>query len=106
MSALAPDLGDHLRLCQRTFELISSVLKTLPERRAVDTPLAWRVGVGLLIKISNDLRTVALLAARGYPVQAATVASSLYESAVTVAYIGLGRAGGGRTGCGTGRRTR
>jgi hypothetical protein len=87
-SALGAQIGDHVRLCQRTFELISAVLKALPERRAVDTPLAWRVGVGLLIKISNDLRAVALLAARGYPVQAATVASSLYESAVTLAYIG------------------
>src|SRR5688572_13578158 len=87
-SALAPQIGNHVRLCQRTFELISAVLEALPERKAVDTALAWRVGVGLLIKTSNDLRTVALLAARGYPVQAATVASSLYESAVTVAYIG------------------
>ena len=87
MSALGPHLGDHLRLSQRGFELVSTVLQVLPERKAVDTPLALKVGVGMLIKISNDLRAVALLAARGYPVQAATVASSLYESAVTVAYI-------------------
>ena len=86
-SALAPHLGDHLRLCQRSFEFISRVLRALPERRLIDTPLACRVGVGLLIKISNDLRTASLLASRGYPVQAATVVSSLYESAVTVAYI-------------------
>jgi hypothetical protein len=45
-SILGPHLGDHLRLCSRSFELISGVLRALPERRSIDTPVAWKVTSG------------------------------------------------------------
>ncbi|PYM18033.1 MAG: hypothetical protein DMD78_28790 [Candidatus Rokuibacteriota bacterium] len=86
-AVIGPKLAGHLQLCERSFLVMSKALMALPERTIKDTPQACRVCAGLLIKISNDLRTVALLALRGYPVQAATLTSSLYESAVTIGYI-------------------
>lgn len=88
VAALATDLKDHARLAVRASNLITGVLASLPDAPFNAVPQSCKVCAGLLIKIANDLRTAALLAGRGYPVQAATIASSLYESAVTVAFIG------------------
>jgi hypothetical protein len=44
--------------------------------------------MGLLGKLCTDLRGAVLTAEPGYPTQAVTIVSSLYETAFTVAYIG------------------
>ncbi|MNO65008.1 hypothetical protein D3C76_557470 [compost metagenome] len=42
----------------------------------------------MLAKVLNDLRTASILSSTGYSSQAATIVSSLYESAFMIAYIG------------------
>lgn len=51
-------------------------------------PQSLKVATTLLIRIVNDIRSIVLLATRGYAVQAVSLTSSVYETAFTVAYIG------------------
>lgn len=82
------ELDRHLTLTGSVFNLVSETLTSIPESRLIDVPAALKVTAALVHKVSNDLRTAALLAVNGYAIQAATVVVSLQESALTVAYIG------------------
>ncbi|CAH1216178.1 hypothetical protein [Paenibacillus sp. JJ-223] len=42
----------------------------------------------LIIKIINDLRTLLIIGTKGYPIQAATIASSLYETSYMLGLLG------------------
>ena len=72
----------------RAFNLVGSACAALPVRQSSEVPQSCKVANTLLVRISNDLRGVTILANHGYGIQAASLAASLYESAYTVAYIG------------------
>ena len=67
---------------------LSLAMDAIPAMRLADVPQAQKVATSLLIRISDDLRSASLLALRGYPTQAASLVSSIYEAALTVIYVG------------------
>jgi hypothetical protein len=81
-------LKEHLELTLDTFNLAGAVMNTMPPRPVTCVPQSLKVTNVLLVKLSNDLRASALLAVRGYPVQALAVVASMYETAYTIAFIG------------------
>lgn len=85
---LDPELRRHGELNMFAFDLISITLSRLPEVLISEIPLPQKVATSLLVQLSNDLRTSSLLAIMGYPVQAATIVSSMYEIAYCIAAIG------------------
>lgn len=86
-SKLAAELAHHFALVSSAFALVADVLSARGSEAFAPTQ-AFKVCTALLSKLSTDLRGVVLLAERGYPTQAVTVVSSLYETAFAVAYIG------------------
>ena len=85
---LWPKLASHSSVSERAFNTVGLVLAAAPELPISQVPLCRRVATVLLVRLLNDLRAVALLALRGYALQSATLAGSMYEVAYTVAYIG------------------
>lgn len=88
MSHLTGALSRPLSLVERAFDLTARALEM--ERGVSDqSPTSSRlVTTHLLGRVSNDLRCVALLAQRGYAMQAASLAACAFESGLAVAYIG------------------
>ncbi|MDP3722770.1 MAG: hypothetical protein Q8R91_04650 [Candidatus Omnitrophota bacterium] len=82
---LLPELKDHLELIRGFMNLIGESGGVLPINECAQSV---KVTSQLLIRLANDLRCVHLLAERGYHLQAWTIASSVYEVGITVAYIG------------------
>lgn len=80
--------GAHLRLAGRVYDFIGCWSHLDELRPFAETSLAERVCVALLYRLANDLRGVQELALRGYPLQAASMAASMFEGAYTLAYIG------------------
>jgi hypothetical protein len=89
MQRLETELSHHVELTRLTFNAIGSALNRLPAASVAETPQARKVVVALLIRLANDLRSATLVALRGYPLQSASLVSSIYETAYTVAYIGV-----------------
>ena len=85
---LGPDLKEHTELALGTFNLIGELLAHLPEEVFAARQQSLKVANGLLARLANDLRCVALLANRGYPIQGGILAATIYEIAFTIAYIG------------------
>ena len=85
---LEAELSRHTELSWLTFNAIASAFNRLPTTPLADTPQARKVVVALLFRLANDLRSAALLALRGYPLQSASLVSSIYETTYTIAYIG------------------
>lgn len=80
------ELHDHLELTDLAYNLISTILnRPIGDNPA---PLSRILCVQLLVRLSNDLRTIGLLALTGYTLQAATVAAALLEIAFMLAFIG------------------
>lgn len=89
LAELEPELRNHTLLAAEAFDLLGAVLTSVPERRLAETPLALRVVAAvLLVRLSNDLRSVVLLTNRGYALQAVSLVASIYEIAYTIALIG------------------
>lgn len=86
-AALKSALGEHAGLSTSLFNLIGETISSIPPGLVTDMPSSLKVALSLCTKMSNDFRVVSLLALLGYPVQAATVAASLYESVYIIAYI-------------------
>ena len=82
------ELASHLSLVQEGHNLIGFSIIAVPEGPILDLPLSLKVSTNLLVRISNDLRGAAILAERGYPLQALTLAASIYEATMQVAYLG------------------
>src|SRR5262249_57346424 len=83
-SKLAAELPRQFALMNVAFELVAETLNVIG-----DVPTqAVKVCTALLSKLSTDLRGIVLVAERGYPTQAVTLASSLYETVFTIAYVG------------------
>src|SRR2546427_3456765 len=85
---LEPQLRAHSDTTERVFNTVGLVLGAAPEIPFRDVSLSRRVATLLMIRLSNDLRGAALLALRGYSLQAAVLVASMYEVAYCVAYIG------------------
>jgi len=88
LEVLEPELNRHGALTMFAFDVICTAVSRVPELPVLDVPLSTRVAVNLLVRLSNDLRCAALLALRGYAVQAASLVASMYEEAYTIAAIG------------------
>ena len=46
-----------------------------------------KVAINLLVRLTNDLRSVSILAMMGYHTQAAVLVASMYETAFTILFI-------------------
>lgn len=88
VQALEAELNGHLALSLTSYNLGLRALGCLPERPILELRQAEKVSVALVLRVLKDHRCVALLAARGYPLQACTLVGSLFESAYAAAYIG------------------
>ncbi len=88
MQALAAELRDHSKLADSAINLCGSSRGAMPPRRASEISKSCKVAMALLVRLSNDLRAVRILADKGYALQAVSLAASIYEVAYTVAYIG------------------
>ena len=86
--SLEPELREHGKMTQFAFDLIGTTLAKTPVILLRDVPQSRKVATSLLVRLSNDLRATALLALRGYPIQAASIVASMYEVAFAVAVIG------------------
>lgn len=80
--------GAHLKLTQRVYNFIGRWSSSGKIRPFAEITLAERVSVALLYRLTNDLRCVQELAVKGYSLQAVSLASSMFEGAYTLAYIG------------------
>lgn len=85
---LAPKLAAYASASERAFNSVGLVLGAAPEVPFREVPLSRKVSTVLMVRLSNDLRGVALLALRGYALQAAALAASMFEVAYCIAYIG------------------
>jgi hypothetical protein len=85
---LAPKLQAHLALTADAFTLIAELVAAVPEAPMKDLPPPLHVATKLLLRLSNDLRGIDLLAMHGYPLQACALGASAYEVAFTIGYIG------------------
>ncbi|WP_342436695.1 DUF5677 domain-containing protein [Paenibacillus sp. FSL L8-0436] len=85
---LEEEIGPYFIGINKTINAISNAVGLIPEMALKDVSISLKVVNSLLMKSINDLRTMLILAKKGYSVQCATVASSLYESTFMLAYIG------------------
>ena len=81
-------LSGPQRLTNAAHLLIGDLVEALRAREGNRSKRSVHVVIQLLNRASNDLRCAAQIAHHGYSAQAATIVSSLYESALTAAYIG------------------
>lgn len=84
LESLAVDLQLPLEVAQSAFNLISLAQSLAPDVPVKELAPARLAGSILLARLANELRSVALLAARGYALQAASLAASAYEVAVSI----------------------
>lgn len=85
---LNEELDAHLNTSQFAYNLISLAINSFPMMKLSEVPNSLKVVVSLLVKISNDIRCVSLISSRGYPIQAAAIVASMYESSFMIAYVG------------------
>lgn len=85
---LWPKLSAHSSVTEKAFNTVGQALAAPPELPVSQVSLSRKVTTVLLVRLSNDLRAAALLALRGYALQAAALAGSMYEVAYAIAYIG------------------
>ncbi len=85
---LEPQLREHQHITADAFNMISILLAQVPEGPMNTLPKALHVAVKLLLRLSNDLRSVQILASLGYPIQALTIAASMCEVTFAIVWIG------------------
>jgi hypothetical protein len=85
---LAPQLSPHNHLIERAFNLAALALESIPTQPLAKVPKSRRVAASLLVRLMNDLRSVEVLVNRGYAIQGLSLATSIYETAYTMAFIG------------------
>jgi len=91
-TALTSELADSRTFLNAVVELVGKSALSLRKEDLTQQNSATRVAVLLGIRLINDSRGVSLLARIGYGMQAAALASSIYEIAYTLAYIGADNA--------------
>ena len=88
LGVLGQQLAGHLGVAGGTFNLVNVILGRAPEVPVRQVSPARAVATALLLRLAGDLRCVAFLAPRGYPLQAVTLVASMYEAAYTMGAIG------------------
>jgi len=86
--SLNREIASHIELIRLTFNFINKTLQLLPKRKLSEISQAEKVCSSLLLRLTNDLRCIDMLVSRGYPLQAGTLASSVFEIAYTIIFIG------------------
>ena len=76
LKSLEQELGRHALVTELTFNTTNMIASRLPELPVREVSSSRKVCTALLIRLSNDLRCAALLALRGYAVQAASLVLS------------------------------
>lgn len=84
---LLPELEAHLNLISSVSNLMAQVASAVPPEPLSSTSQSRRVTATLLSRLSNDLRSIGVLALHGYSLQAASVAANAYETAYTIAAV-------------------
>jgi len=85
---LDAELREYVVASERVYNLIGIALDRAPSGSIQNvTPSCFATRL-LLIRLRNDLRCAALLAARGYGEQSCSLVASLYENAFTILSIG------------------
>jgi hypothetical protein len=85
---LVPELHEYLAASEWVYNLIGIALDRAPCGPIKEVRPSCSSTRLLLIRLRNDLRCAALLAARGYGEQSCSLVASLYESAFTIISIG------------------
>ncbi len=85
--ALSVDLQELERVSMNTYNSISATLMTVLPKPLGGVTEALQVAAALLLRAANDLRTASILALDGYSDHALTIVASLYEIAMTIAYV-------------------
>lgn len=88
LTSLLDPLAAHQAVCERVFNTLGLAVSALPEDPIEQVPVARAVCANLVIRLSNELRCVGLLAARGYAMQAASLVATVWEVSHTIAVIG------------------
>jgi hypothetical protein len=84
-------LPDHFSLAVAVFNLVGETVSHIPEDDRLTNDQALKVTSHLLLRVSDDLRTAAIVARQGYPIQAASLVAGLWEIALTIVHIGTDR---------------
>jgi hypothetical protein len=87
IESLDLQLREHAQLTENVFNLIGDAIGRVPEIPVREVSQSRKVVTSLLVRLANDLRCAALIALRGYPIQAASLVACMYEVAYTIAYI-------------------
>ncbi|QQZ58906.1 hypothetical protein JI735_19435 [Paenibacillus sonchi] len=85
---LEKPLESYVEGLKLAFDLLIETLTIAPAQDYRELRSSFLVSNSLLIKCINDLRALWQLGSKGYPIQAATIASSLYETSFTIGAIG------------------
>lgn len=88
VTALRPELWEHLQLADMAFNLVGLAVSLAPAVPQSQLRPSRSVSTCLLVRLSNDIRCAMKLAIQGYPLQTASLIASVYEVAYTIAAIG------------------
>jgi hypothetical protein len=88
IGVLAAELSGHLSLTEKAFNLIGRVVSSLPQLTIAEISQSRKVATALLVRLSNDLRSAALVPCRGYALHALSLVASMYETTFAIAAIG------------------
>lgn len=84
---LFPNLQEHLNYANDAYNLAFRIQQLLDGRNYSDTSDVQRAQFMILMRITDFLRCVQLLAIKGYPEQAGTLAASIFELAHTALFF-------------------
>ncbi|MEF2967790.1 hypothetical protein V3851_18330 [Paenibacillus sp. M1] len=85
---LAPKIGPYLHGLSLAINVAGHALELPPALDHATLRDSFLVSNSFLIKMMNDLRVLQIIASKGYAIQSATIASSLYESSFILGYLG------------------
>ncbi|MDN4618424.1 hypothetical protein QCD85_09970 [Paenibacillus sp. PsM32] len=85
---LQKELEPYIKGLIKCMEVVGMAVEAHPPIKLSQTSSSLKVVQTLLIKSTNDIRSLWILGAKGYSIQAATIASSLFESSIMINYIG------------------
>lgn len=85
---LFPDLKEHLNYVNDAYNLAFKVQMGIDGKRLADIADVARAQLMILMRITDYLRCIQLLAIKGYPEQAGTLAASVFELAHTAVFFG------------------
>lgn len=82
------DIKDHLNYITLKYNVAMLCSSLVDDKKQNDISRSCMLSLAILSRITNYLRSVAILCSKGYPEQSAALASSVFELAHTLCYIG------------------